>query len=323
MHIDSDIEIIRLDPNIEYESDESTSECEMKEVASEIHNENTNCDSRKSNPQKTRKKLNLQEYKLRRANKPAPILENINSKVLELCKIIPATLPPIFLPTDPRNIKLIAEQHNQFQQQHAVAEQNESKECEMSVVPVTPGLHPDYEEIILVSIECNTDITIPPNENQSSAKFLTNIVNNDSLLAPSTLFSSINQVLHEKSSADMSIVSKMDTNVNEHGENKVIMHLRKDRIRPSKCHEIVQTDNSALFPPLIMSPSLIFNRIKNAKNFRRRTSRSRSRSRSNSPEHEYYRRNSHKYSKSQHSTYSSSMNSSEMDSSDSGKYLCD
>jgi hypothetical protein len=287
--------------------------------------------------EKPRKKLNLAEYKIRRANKPQSPVEKFDKNVvLELCEI-PDSLPILELPTDPRSIKNLLEGKDQTQDEQNLDENSEinlniqaQSATTTSTDPLT--IHPDYEEIVLMSMECQTEISISPYEldedceKKSSAGFLTNIVNSfhhsnnakTILNSTSTLLSSINAVLSEKrNNSSNEVKTKSDSK--EHGENKVIMHLRKDRIRPYRNCAAIQTEVSPLFPPLILSPSLIFNRIKNSRNFRRKStsrSRSRSRSRSISPEHEYYnsgnRRSNYKYSR---SVNSSSMNSSEMDSS--------
>jgi len=293
--------------------------------------------------EKPRKKLNLAEYKIRRANKPQSPIEKFDKNVvLELCEI-PDSLPILELPTDPRSIKNLLE-GNQAQKEEDQPEEDQNLDENNSEIKIENNIqaqsttdpltiHPDYEEIVLMSMECQTEISISPHEldedceKKSSAGFLTNIVNsfqhsNDAktiLNSTTTLLSSINAVLSEKRN-NSSNEMKTKSDSKEHGENKVIMHLKKDRIRPYRNCAAIQTDISPLFPPLILSPSLIFNRIKNSRNFRRKStsrSRSRSRSRSLSPEHEYYnnsgnRRSNYKYSR---SVNSSSMNSSEMDSS--------
>ncbi|KAL7018089.1 hypothetical protein ACKWTF_010635 [Chironomus riparius] len=280
--------------------------------------------------EKPRKKLNLAEYKIRRANNPQSSVEKFDKNVvLELCEIIPDTLPILELPTDPRSIKNLLEGNPQKDQE----DRDEMKSIVQAQSTDPSTIHPDYEEIVLMSMECQTEISISPHEldedceKKSSTGFLTNIVNSFQhsnnaktiLNSTSTLLSSINAVLSEKRN-NLSNEIKTKSDGSEIGENKVIMHLRKDRIRPYRNCAAIQTDISPLFPPLILSPSLIFNRIKNSRNFRRRStsrsqSRSRSRSRSISPEPEYYnsnnRRNNYKYSR---SVNSSSMNSSEMDS---------
>lgn len=180
-----------------------------------------------------------------------------------------------------------------------------------------------------MSIQCNTDISISPHDQHeqllSSANFFTNIVNNEKLVNSSanSLFSSINEVLQKKcESQQIDQVVVNDKLEQHHGEDKVIMHLRKDRIRPSRNSIAIQSEVSPLFPPLILSPMLIFNRIRNVRNYRRKSrSRSRSRSRSLSPESSeyytggsYYNFNNNPFiPRSHNSAYSSSMNSSELD----------
>lgn len=364
MQTEADFEIINLNPNVTYEESDLDDDIDESEAFVEEENEiyhqkkeeqelqhieddsmsNSN-DSYGSNNVK-RRKLNLEEYKIKRAKQPAPATSIDNRNMLELCEVIPETLPPISLPTDPRAIKNFLNQVSlkkheeklQRDEEDNIEVVEQQKEEEITI-------HPDYEEIILVSIACNTDISMPPNElecleNQSNSvgtKFLTNIVNNfekdnaETLLANSSansLFSSINAVLQEqcsKSTTDNEVHNLIENkSVKEHhGEDKVIMHLRKDRIRPHRSTRSLQTDVTPLFPPLILSPALIFNRIKNIRNFRRKSSRSRSRSRSRSisPESDYYGHGSYNFHTSDfnttrfnHSTYSSSMNSSEMES---------
>lgn len=400
MQVDSDFEIIKLDPNVIYESDDGEDsameegEEEQPNIASDNENwsgenvfvvgENKTVGENKqmmndeddlankepcvqsvvtlSEPspvQKPRKKLNLAEYKIIRANRPAPTFDDSEMNVvLELCET-PETLPPIQLPTDPRSIKALLAQQNQCQHQPSIIvdgnsqnpihlaemcieveqmkdsneETQEKGEEEENVEnnQIDENME-DYEEIVLVSMECNTEISISPLENdnlhESPTKFLTNIVNtiqnNDNvktlLNSSTTLLSSINAVVHEKCSNSVIEAEQSGRkNASEHGENKVIMHLRKDRIRPEREDFAIQTDSSPLFPPLILSPSLIFNRIKNIRNSRRRVSRSsrsrshsRSRSRSFTPDTDYYKRATYKYPR---SLYSSTVNSSEFDSS--------
>jgi len=40
----------------------------------------------------------------------------------------------------------------------------ETEDPGTEIAPLSNKLHPDYEEIIIVSASCNTDITIPPNQ---------------------------------------------------------------------------------------------------------------------------------------------------------------
>lgn len=352
---DCEFEVITINPNQNYESDEEPMEdlshtessekveipkeeqiCPIREVnlkvvEAEDKTEET-CDnieaiveddnSMNSNDsmKKVRKKLNLQEYKMRRANeKPQPLFD-LPRKIaaFELCDV-PASLPNLVLPTDP---KWISSNHKEIK-----------KESTMLATSSRPLFNPAvYEEIIMVSNGCNTEITISPNDEsdenqQSGSKFLKNIVNNlkkeniENVLNSSTsLFSSIQAVVQKRcASTETKSENTCDTSTesNNQGEDKVIMHLRKDRLRPFKCSVGLQTEDMTLFPPLLLSPSLVFNRIRNSRSYRRKNSRSRSRSRSFSPSMKYKRVRYHsgRYSRSQHSTHSSSMNSSDSSSS--------
>lgn len=356
---DCEFELIIIDPNIDYESDEELSqndnqlqlkmsvsgktpeqrnEIKYKAGISSNKLDEASCDTiitpmdedsvRSSDiMRKVRKKLNLQEYKMRRANETPPQkpLFDVPRKIVafELCEV-PASLPLLVLPTDPNwSMEL---------------ENKKNKESEYSCRATKMTFNPDlYEEIIKVSIGCNTEVTIPPiqekeesNGVKPESKFLKNIVNNlnkddagSFLNSTTTLFSSIQEVVQKKCVATETNIEqnreKFEEEFKEHGEDKIIMHLRKDRLRPFKCNAALQTDNIALFPPLLLSPALIFNRIRNSGHYRRKISRSRSRSRSFSPSNEEYntheRYNSKGYSRSQHSTHSSSMNSSNSESS--------
>jgi hypothetical protein len=126
-----------------------------------------------------------------------------------------------------------------------------------------------------------------------------NIVNNlnknnndcNALLNSSTsLFSSIQAVVQGKCEQ---MPEEATTNSSEHGEDKTIMHLRKDRLRPFKCSIAIQTDSQPLFPPLILPAK--FNR---------------SRSFSPSMDYDHRIKCNGRYSRSQHSTHSSSMTGS-------------
>lgn len=275
---------------------------------------------------KVRRKLNLQEYKMRRANEPDKPLFDVPRKIaaFELCDV-PASLPIFLLPTDPEWI--------------ASNQKSLALESENYTKSTIASFNPDIiEEITIVSIGCNTDITIPTfddssndSDNKPATKFLTSIVNNlnkdnvESLLNSSTsLFSSIQAVVQGKcisTETETEQSCEISKESSEHGEDKTIMHLRKDRLRPFKCSVGTQSDNISLFPPLLLTPCIVPSRVRKSRSYRRKLSRSRSRSRSYSPsEFERVRYNSNnRYSRSQHSTHSSSMNSSESSSeSDSG-----
>lgn len=363
---EEEYEVITIDPNVNYESEDETMEdlsqhnCSTQTAAVEIENPNpaeqhacnqevevkvavaetqtvdeVPCDNiaaiiedENSNSndsmKRVRKKLNLAEYKKRRANEvPQKPLFDLPRKIaaFELCDV-PASLPLLILPTDPN-----------WSSNGQVEIKKEPVESE---APKKLAFNPEvYEEIVMVSIGCNTDITLSPHDDtedgDDKGKFLKNIVNNlkkdnaDNLLNSATsLFSSIQAVVQEKCLTTDTSTEPTIKIENGQGEDKIIMHLKKNRLRPFKCNVGLQTDNISLFPPLLLSPSLIFNRIKNARSYRRKMSRSRSRSRSRSfsPNEGYervrYHSNSGRYSRSQHSTHSSSMNSSDTSSSDSG-----
>jgi hypothetical protein len=350
---DSDYEVIALNPNILYKSDDEIIEDEPDqpedvkqqeplanvEIVNEITeksveivqkvdvscdtsmdvaNDEESCVSSIDEIKKVRKKLKLEEYKQRRANqKPEPSqpLFDLPKRIpnYELCDA-PASLPLLILPTDPNCLVMMS--NNQIV--------TKEKPGSNSAIP---GFNPVlYEEIIIVSMGCNTDVTIPPLENDSN--FLVNIVNNlnknnnnvDSILSSSTtLFSSIQAVVQGKCTSSEVPEEPESDKDKEHGEDKTIMHLRKDRLRPFKCTISTQTESQPFFPPLVLAPTPKFNRSRNARNFRRKVSRSRSRSRSFSPgiDYEHRVKCNGRYSRSQHSTHSSSMTGSSSSGSDS------
>jgi hypothetical protein len=348
---DSDFEVIALNPNVLYESDEASSDEEpvpvevkhpepvaMAEVeeskentkvsalevktaevacdtSMDLVNDDEMCVSSIDKIKKVRKKLKLEEYQQRRANqKPEPSrpLFDLPKRTAnyELCDA-PASLPLLILPTDPDCLVMMS--NNQIVS-------NEEPGRTSAIPAFNPAL---YEEIIIVSMGCNTDVSIPPLEND--ANFLVNIVNNlnknnnvDSILSSSTtLFSSIQAVVQGKCTNSEVVEEPACDKDKEHGEDKTIMHLRKDRLRPFKCTMSTQTDSQPFFPPLVLTPTPKFNRSRNARNFRRKVSRSRSRSRSFSPSMDYEHRVkcNGRYSRSQHSTHSSSMTGSSSSSS--------
>lgn len=353
---ESEFEVISVDPNINYETDEESvaehqelekpacqhQETQVEEVAVESpeikvesmydevssYNMVTQIDDNSMDSQsntKVRKKLNLQEYKKRRANEKAdnkPLFDIPRKIAFELCDV-PSSLPNLILPTDTDSIRLLTNCKGVIKK--------ESESDTSSPTAIFNSAY--YEEIVIVSAGCQTEVTIPPledgDDSEPASKFLTNIVNNlmnkdqgGAILNSSTsLFSSIQAVVHEKCASTYTDIEQSCENVKgtkEHGEDKTIMHLRKDRLRPFKCTAGIQTDDISLFPPLLLSPALVFNRIRNARNFRRKLSRTRSRSRSRSfsPSIDYERFNYHsnRYSRSQHSTHSSSMSSSSSES---------
>ncbi|XP_061395092.1 uncharacterized protein LOC133330703 [Musca vetustissima] len=142
--------------------------------------------------------------------------------------------------------------------------------------------HPDYEEIIIVSASCNTDISIPPIPNSSiqpvntatrsllkSSALLSSITNtfqkvkavDNGKISTSSLIASIQDVVVKKtlpvenSDEDANNTTSSASNdaqqkSEQHGEDKIIMHLRKDRIRKRTSTIAIQTDLQPEFPPL-------------------------------------------------------------------------
>ncbi|XP_016983318.1 peroxisome proliferator-activated receptor gamma coactivator 1-alpha [Drosophila rhopaloa] len=140
-------------------------------------------------------------------------------------------------------------------------------------VIATPSnkLHPDYEEIIIVSVSCNTDITIPPNQLSKasprsllkSSVLLYNISNGQDAnknISNSLIASIQSEVVRQTSSTTLAAIpsnapakSSTDKNV-QHGEDMVIMHLPKDRVRKTLVSISTQTDLQPEFPLLAMPP---------------------------------------------------------------------
>lgn len=317
-----DYEIISLNPNVHYESEEEMDEkiepppVEEVKVAPEvvkierphvdIVDDNSNSSSSNDMLKKERKRLKFEDYMKRRAAikdesaQPQPLFDLPRRIAAELCDI--PSLPPLMLPTDPEECAKLASM--------ACAPRTTSRD-EVYRIDPKHTLHPDkYEEIVLVSTGCNTEVTIPPTEesrNGGGKTLLNDIVreNKDELMLTSSmsLFSSIQAVVVQGSRA---LNEQMRDKINEeqHGEDKVIMHLSRNRLKPFSCSIDIQTDSHPHFPPLLVSSGIS---TKPNRNFRRKVSRSRSRSRSYSPE---YDRKFSRYARSQHSTHSSSMYSS-------------
>lgn len=140
-----------------------------------------------------------------------------------------------------------------------------------------------YEEIIVVSMGCNTDVSIPATpfihpkntEIAKSTALLCNIqsaveklnsTTDTSKLSSSSLISSIQNEILKKTNDSVGCNAKPlqtplknekhdnenngDESELEHGENKVIMHLPRDRIRPMNWSISIQTEPYFQFPPL-------------------------------------------------------------------------
>lgn len=139
--------------------------------------------------------------------------------------------------------------------------------------------HPDYEEIIIVSASCNTDISIPPTHNPSiqpvnpatrsllkSSALLSSIsntfqkvkANDNGKISTNSLIASIQDVVAKKTLPVENTNESTTTDQSKpehHGEDKIIMHLRKDRIRKRTCTVSIQTDLQPEFPPLPLPKS--------------------------------------------------------------------
>ncbi|KAH8313554.1 hypothetical protein KR067_007919 [Drosophila pandora] len=165
----------------------------------------------------------------------------------------------------------------------------------MEVEPADPPtavpsnkLHPDYEEIIIVSVSSNTDITIPPNQISKvsprsllkSSVLLYKISNghdaatnmNNSLLA------SIQSELVKQTGSTIppTFPSKSDPVKNpvdknaQHGEDMIIMHLPKDRVRKTLVTMATQTDFQPEFPVLGLPKSERKSRERVKRKYRKR-----------------------------------------------------
>lgn len=165
-------------------------------------------------------------------------------------------------------------------------------------VEVDPQKLLPFDEIMIVSVGCNTSVTIRPD--YKSKALLSNLSNEMRAKNPITsnsLLFSIQDVVTKKSAPPPTFVAQKSPDtvqyspgkpegakegaVNNdhtgyhHGEDKIIMHLRKDRIRAKTCTGSCQTEITPEFPELKRLP------VANKRHYRRR-SRSTSRSSSSS-----------------------------------------
>lgn len=202
-----------------------------------------------------KKKLNVQEY-LKRKN-------------IKLIPNIEPTFNEDLLPT------IKTESNASKTNSNAIAQTNEQSM---------------YEEIIIVSMGCNTDISIPEasfahqNNNQNdqfgcSNNLLSNIQTtiekaNSAMeigkISSNSLISSIQDVILKKTTTEITAKSCTESiatdeiNIKngeseseyEHGENKVIMHLRKNRVRPATVSISIQTEPYFQFPLLQKLPTI-------------------------------------------------------------------
>nr|XP_036212817.1 uncharacterized protein LOC106617806 isoform X2 [Bactrocera oleae]XP_036212818.1 uncharacterized protein LOC106617806 isoform X2 [Bactrocera oleae] len=132
-------------------------------------------------------------------------------------------------------------------------------------------LHSDYEELIIVSAGSNTDISIPPLNMLPINTCERSLLKSSALLysmpsglpSSSSLIASIQDVVVQKvvgpeksnlsNGVTTPVCQKTQKEAEQHGEDKVIMHLRKDRIRPRTVSMAIQTDPQPGFtrlPPI-------------------------------------------------------------------------
>lgn len=163
----------------------------------------------------------------------------------------------------------------------------ETEDPGTEIAPLSNKLHPDYEEIIIVSASCNTDITIPPNQLSKasprsllkSSVLLYNISNGQDAnknMSNSLIASIQSEVARQTSNTTLStiqsnatkVMSSADKNC-QHGEDMVIMHLPKDRVRKTLVSIATQTDLQPEFPLLTLPPKRQ-SRERTRRNYRKR-----------------------------------------------------
>lgn len=211
-------------------------------ITSDYNDGNTQVTEAKENQIKKKRRLNLDEYlKRKRGHK-----ENVN--VLTNRNLNDDQTSAIKLETTDT---------------HATAE---------DVKPNLDALN--LEEIIIVSMGTNTDISIPPNSQYQNdatnnsdlshilkSNYLFDI--NDTIIkakgehvkiSNNSLIASIQDVLLKKckpNGIQPAPISSIKADIGDvHGEDKTIMHLRKDRIRVATKSVDVQTDCLLMFPML-------------------------------------------------------------------------
>ncbi|EDV47782.1 uncharacterized protein LOC6552151 isoform X2 [Drosophila erecta] len=148
----------------------------------------------------------------------------------------------------------------------------ETEDAGAEIAPLSNKLHPDYEEIIIVSVSCNTDITIPPNQLSKasprsllkSSVLLYNISNGQYAnkdISNSLIASIQSEVVRQTSNTTLATIQSNENQVKssadknfQHGEDMVIMHLPKDRERKTLVSIAIQTDVQPEFPLLTLPP---------------------------------------------------------------------
>ncbi|KAH8418000.1 hypothetical protein KR222_010194, partial [Zaprionus bogoriensis] len=174
-------------------------------------------------------------------------------------------------------------------------------EPEPAAVPVTgqgvanSKLQADYEEIIIVSASCNTDITIPPHQASVALRDNKTTPSSRSLLKSSVLLYNISNgseagkditnsliasiqsevvrqtncvALAANTAAETTTKPSADKNA-QHGEDMVIMHLAKNRVRKRMVSMGTQTDLQPEFP-LLTLPTTHQSRERTRRSYRKR-----------------------------------------------------
>ncbi|XP_034485672.1 serine-rich adhesin for platelets isoform X2 [Drosophila innubila] len=170
--------------------------------------------------------------------------------------------------------------------------EEEANSCTVNKVNKAQG---DYEEIIIVSTSCNTDITIPPQQASVALRDHKTTPSSRSLLKSSVLLYNMSQ-----SSKDMtnSLIASIQSEVvrqtncvalvatttataaaaataskqdkkEQHGEDMVIMHLAKNRVRKRMISMGTQTDLQPEFP-LLTLPTTRQSRERRRRTYRKR-----------------------------------------------------
>lgn len=174
-------------------------------------------------------------------------------------------------------------------------------EAELTTAPVNgkatanSKLQADYEEIIIVSTSCNTDITIPPHQASIALRDNKTTPSSRSLLKSSVLLYNISngsdagkdmtnsliasiqsEVVRQTNCVAMSTTTATGTSTTTvgeknipHGEDMVIMHLAKNRIRKRMVSMGTQTDLQPEFP-LLTLPTTRQSRERARRSYRKR-----------------------------------------------------
>lgn len=223
----------------------------------------------KTQPERGKRRLNIEEYYKRRRLNGGTTATGTNTPTESVAITIPVYST---LPADTQALAMASAIKKETDDEQSTAKDEPQTEIEPEMCRNAAN---EYEQIITVSIGCNTNVTIPPNSNLDQ---ITNslVKANDSIkLSSNSLIASIQDVIYKKSTyqqkpqkikkgdeencANNNIANKSvgasvagtvatetgtESNadeIEEHGENKTIMYLRKDRIRP-RCTAIgIQT----------------------------------------------------------------------------------